>query len=479
MTISDTIQIQVSHPTGHYPIYVGYGLLGYLREFVGAEMSFVVITDSHVGPLYAHHMPDALAVLTLTAGESHKTLRTAGRLYSQLLAAGLDRSGAIVALGGGVVNDLAGFVAATYLRGVRFIPCPTSLVAMVDASIGGKTGVDLPIGKNLVGAFKQPELVLADVDTLNTLPEEEYAAGMAEIVKHGLIGDESILHRLETGDWGLVSEDWGLKDRDRLLTRQTLMERIHGLIVDAIRVKQAVVQEDPLEQGRRAVLNLGHTFAHAMEQVSGYQVRHGFAVAMGLVAATRVSAEMQLCPPALVERVENLLARLSLPTRIPGNLAPDDLLAAMQVDKKRERGRLRFVLLRDVGDVLITSDVPPDLVRNALTALATGAPVAAPPSSPGPTSFTQLSRRIALALRQAPGRYGLTLDDEGWVPLTDLLAAMQRRRDVWQNLTDNELQHLLATTDKQRFEIKDGRIRLPHSDSPTEEQPEEPDEPLE
>lgn len=385
MAISDTLQIQISHPTGHYPIYVGHGLLGFLPEFIGAETPFVVITDSHVGPLYARHMPGALAILTIPAGESHKTLDTAIQLYGELLKAGLDRAGAIVALGGGVVSDMAGFVAATYLRGVRFVPCPTSLVAMVDASVGGKTGVDLPIGKNLVGAFKQPEVVLADVDTLNTLPEVEFAAGMAEVIKHGLIGDESILRRLESGDWGLgVSDDWGLKDRDRLLTHQTLLDRLHILIIDAIQVKQVVVQEDPLEQGRRAVLNLGHTFAHAIEQVSGYQVRHGLAVAMGLVAAAQLSADMGFCPVSLVTRLETILARLSLPTRIPSNLALDGLLAAMRVDKKRARGQLRFVLLRAVGDVFVTADVPLEQVRQTTAALLTGAPLSASrPATPG------------------------------------------------------------------------------------------------
>lgn len=379
MAISDTLQIQISHPTGHYPIYVGHGLLGFLSEFIGAATPFVIITDSHVGPLYARHIAGALAVLTIPAGESHKTLETAIRLYGDLLKAGLDRTGAIVALGGGVVSDVAGFVAATYLRGVHFVPCPTSLVAMVDASVGGKTGVDLPIGKNLVGAFKQPGVVLADVDTLNTLPEEEFAAGMAEVVKHGLIGDESILKRLETGDWGLgASDDWGLKDRDRLLTRQTLLDRLHVLIIDAIQVKQAVVQEDPLEQGRRAVLNLGHTFAHAIEQVSGYQVRHGFAVAMGLVAAAQLSADLGLCAPGLVTRIEQVLTRLSLPTRIPSNLAVDGLLAAMRVDKKRARGQLRLVLLRGVGDVFITADVPPEQLRQTTAELTTGPALSTP-----------------------------------------------------------------------------------------------------
>jgi 3-dehydroquinate synthase len=271
-------------------------------------------------------------------------------IYEKLLASGLDRQGTIVALGGGVVGDVAGFAAATYMRGVDLVQCPTSLLAMVDASIGGKTGVDLPQGKNLVGAFKQPRIVLADVGVLGTLPRAEFAAGMAEVVKAGLIGDPMLWEALENGRWD--GEFWEQED-------------MQSLVVQAVRVKRDVVEEDPFERGRRAVLNLGHTFGHAIEQVSNYEIRHGEAVAIGLVAAARLSASLGHCSPTLGERIEALLARLKLPTRIAG-LEAEALLVAMSSDKKKAGGRLRFVLLRGVGDVFISGDVPDAAVLSTL-----------------------------------------------------------------------------------------------------------------
>lgn len=453
--IRTSTQIQVSHPTGHYPIYVGQGLLTFLQEFLTTDAPFVVITDSQVGPLYGGRLEGALAVLTFPAGEASKNLRTVRQLYSQLLAIGLDRRGIIVALGGGVVGDVAGFVAATYLRGVPLVQCPTTLLAMVDASLGGKTGVDLPEGKNLVGAFKQPELVLADLDVLSTLPEDEYAGGLAEVVKHGLIGNASLVSRLESGSWALESEDYGLRDRDRLLTQQTRQADLQSLIVDAIRVKQAVVQEDPWEQNRRAVLNLGHTFAHAIEGASGYRIRHGQAVAMGLTAAAHLSNRLAYCPPELPERIERLLARLNLPTRIPANLTPEMLLRAMQHDKKRESGRLRFILLRGPGDVFIASGIATEAVLAVLADLTTDPPL---PPRPGHT-LQALSRRLTTMLSRQPEQFGLTLDDEGWTPVEALLQALHSWRDEWRSLSELDLEQALASAAKPRYEMRDGRIR--------------------
>ena len=302
----------VTHPSGRYEVVVGRGVLSHLREVAELEDAPVaVVTDSNVGPLYAREVGAASTVVTMPAGEEHKTLETVRSIYNQLLAAGLDRTGAVVALGGGVVGDVAGFVAATYMRGVRLVQCPTTLLAMVDASVGGKTGVDLPLGKNLVGAFKQPEAVLADVGTLGTLPPAEFAAGMAEVVKHGLLAGGSLLQRLERQAWR---------------TAPTEAAALQRLIAEAIRVKRDVVEEDPFEEGVRATLNLGHTFAHAIEQVSGYSVRHGEAVAIGLVAAAHLSATLGYCDPGLQERIERMLSHLGLPTRIPAELVPSDLL---------------------------------------------------------------------------------------------------------------------------------------------------------
>ena len=358
--------LPVRHPGGGYSVTVGEGLLAEALTLAGVDGPVAVITDSEVGPRHAAALqkpaladkPGFYTVLTMPAGERHKTLDTARDLYDDLLAAGIDRTATIIALGGGVVGDVAGFVAATYLRGVAFVLCPTSLLAMVDASIGGKTGVDLPQGKNLVGAFKQPRAVLADVGTLATLPAAEFTSGLAEVAKHGLIADPLLWQRL-------MMEEWHFDPRE-LATDRLRRADLQSLLVRAIDVKRDVVEEDPFEHGRRAVLNLGHTFGHAVEQVSGYAVRHGDAVAMGLAAATRLSAVLEECSPSLPKVVEMVLARLGLPTHIPPALDPAALFAAMSTDKKRAAGRLRFVLIRDIGDVFVRGDVPREMVLEVL-----------------------------------------------------------------------------------------------------------------
>jgi 3-dehydroquinate synthase len=344
-------KLYVRYPGGSYEVQVGSGLLAEVAEMVGSGPA-AVISDENVAPLFAAQC-GVEPVLTIPAGEAHKRLETVRSLYDQLLEAKLERSGTIVALGGGVVGDVAGFVAATYLRGVRLVHCPTTLLAMVDASLGGKTGVDLPQGKNLVGAFKQPEAVVADVLALGTLPLAEVAAGMAEVVKHGLLSGPELLDELAAPAW-LPPPPPTLRQR---------------LVARAIAVKRDVVEEDPYEQGRRATLNLGHTFAHAVEQVSNYQVRHGEAVAIGLVAAAHLSAALGYAPPALQEEIERLLRRLTLPVRIPAGLPPEALLAAMGRDKKRAAGRLRFVLIAGPGDVFVAGDVPEPQVLDTLRAL--------------------------------------------------------------------------------------------------------------
>lgn len=354
-------RITISHPSGQYEVVVGYDLLPGLRERAGLAGPVAVVVDERVWALYYDRFGDGGEAgvdcwIKVPVGEQHKTLGTVGMIYEGLLAGGIDRQGTVVALGGGVVGDMAGFAAATYMRGVEFVQCPTTLLAMVDASVGGKTGVDLPQGKNLVGAFKQPRMVLADVGTLATLPREEFAAGMAEVVKHGLIGDPDLWAQLEDGHWN--GEDGDARTHPDL----------QGLVAQAIRVKRDVVEEDPFERGRRAVLNLGHTFGHAIEQVSGYTIRHGEGVAMGLVAAARLSADLGHCGLGLVERIEGLLTRLGLPTRIPG-LEAAALLRAMGSDKKKMGGRLRFVLLRDVGEVFVSGEVEEEAVLGVLEEL--------------------------------------------------------------------------------------------------------------
>jgi 3-dehydroquinate synthase len=333
-------------------------LLPELKELAGVYGSIALITDSNVFPLHAHRCGHVDVYSTMKAGEQHKRLQTVETIYHELLGAGFDRSGAIVALGGGVVGDVAGFVAATYMRGVKLIQCPTSLLAMVDASVGGKTGVDLPEGKNLVGVFKQPAAVLADLSTLETLPDVELRSGLAEVVKHGIIGSPEILEMLE----GVAGASSG-----RLLSSKQELAR---LVTMAIRVKRDIVQEDPFETGRRAVLNLGHTFAHAIERVSHYAVRHGQAVAMGLVAAAHLSNALGHGSDRLLTRIEDLLSKLDLPTRIPRDLPPAQLMAAMGSDKKKSAGKLHFVLARAVGDVFVTSAVTESEILGTLVAVS-------------------------------------------------------------------------------------------------------------
>jgi 3-dehydroquinate synthase len=311
-------------PDGAYSIQIEAGIRHRISEFVG-KRRVTIISNITVAPLYGETMRDALpdsTLITMPDGEQYKTLATVAGFYSELVRAGLDRGGVIIALGGGVVGDTAGFAAATYMRGVRFIQVPTSLLAMVDSSVGGKVGVDLPEGKNLVGAFKQPDSVLIDPEVLTTLPPKEWRCGMAEAIKHGLLADHGLL------DPNIYHPD-----------------KAADLVARAVQVKVDVVQRDPYEAGERAHLNLGHTFAHAIEQVSGYAWAHGEAVAVGLAAAARLSHKLGLCGEDIPTLVEDLLTETGLPTRM-GDLSSDALWAAMQTDKKWVTGKSRFVLLR-------------------------------------------------------------------------------------------------------------------------------------
>ncbi len=357
----EPIILPITHPTGAYDVIVGADLHHNVRKLANIKGAIVLITDSNVGPLYADAFGDVDCLITMPAGEENKTLATVNKMYAQMVAAGIDRKSTVVALGGGVVGDVAGFVAASYMRGIDFVQCPTSLLAMVDASVGGKTGVDLPEGKNLVGAFKQPTTVLADVTTLLTLSKEEFASGMAEVIKHGLLGDPDLFARLENRDWRLSN----FQD-DR-----SLIPDLQSLIAQAIQVKQDVVIEDPFEHGRRATLNLGHTFGHAIEQISGYDVRHGEGVAMGIVAATHLSHKLGECPADLQPRVEAALRKANLPTRIPAQYDPELIYDMMWRDKKKAGKILNLILIHEVGDVFIRGGVADTAVLETISALQT------------------------------------------------------------------------------------------------------------
>ena len=258
-----------------------------------------------------------------------------------------------------MISELAGFVAATYMRGVDCVQCPTSLLSMVDASIGGKAGVDLPEGQNLIGAFKQPKAVIADVATLQSLPSREFASGMAEVIKHSLIADPGMLEHVEQGRWRHATAD-----------PLPSLTDLQALVARAIQVKIRIVQEDPFDEGPRQVLNLGHTFAHSIEQASGYSVRHGEAVAIGLVAAARLSARLGLCDIAVADRIETVVADTGLPIRIPNLADLRQMIDIMGRDKKRTDQRMRLVLLRDIGDVFVADDVDEVQVRRTLADLA-------------------------------------------------------------------------------------------------------------
>lgn len=303
------------------------------------EGPLALVSDDNVAPLYAQRALDSLNAagcrarsVVIPAGEAHKTVDTITRLWEGFLEAGLERGSTVLALGGGVVGDLAGFAAATYLRGVRWVVAPTSLLAMVDASLGGKTGADLPQGKNLVGAFHPPSLVLADPLTLSTLPEDELRNGLAEVVKHGVLADPALFELCAQG-WEALQGNW-----DEIVRR-------------AMAVKIRVIQEDPYEKGRRATLNLGHTLGHAIELVSGFQLKHGQAVAIGMLAAARLAEELGIGEAGLSQDIAVTLEGLDLPTEVPPGLDREKVLAAMGRDKKRASGKARFVLPVRVGEV--------------------------------------------------------------------------------------------------------------------------------
>ncbi|MGB3717444.1 MAG: 3-dehydroquinate synthase [Candidatus Promineifilaceae bacterium] len=359
-----TSRIPVQHPIGAYEVVIGKNLLTSLSQVVGLQSPCAVVTDNNVAAHYVNNLGDLdrLTTIITPPGEENKTLETLRLIYDQLLEAGMDRRGTLITLGGGVVGDMGGFAAATYMRGIKLVQCPTSLLAMVDASVGGKTGVDLPQGKNLVGSFKQPEAVIADLDTLKTLPGSELLSGMAEVVKGAIIASPDLL--------GYVRDLAPTIAPSALNADSALpLADLHTIIVEAVMIKRDIVETDPFERDRRRLLNLGHTFAHAIEQVSGYTVRHGEAVSIGLVASSMLSARLGYCDKDISMRIGDVLKQLRLPIHIPSKLSPEQLLQAMRSDKKVESSQLRFVLIRDIGDVYVESQVPESAVMEVLDGL--------------------------------------------------------------------------------------------------------------
>ncbi|MGC8874372.1 MAG: 3-dehydroquinate synthase [Chloroflexia bacterium] len=362
--VSELVQeehIEVRHPGGGYSVHIGCGFLSEVGRFlqeacVPESTTVAVVSNPTVARLYADRVQSSLRaagfrpfLCTIPDGEAYKTLQTVSSLYREFLYQGLERSGAVVALGGGVVGDVAGFAAATYLRGVPVIQVPTTLLAMVDAAVGGKTGVNLDEGKNLVGAFHHPSGVVIDPEVLATLPPEELRSGVAEAIKHAVIADPALFALLERGP----AEVWFSP----------------ATVARALRIKVAVVEQDPQEQHTRVILNLGHTVGHALERRSGYALRHGDAVGLGMLAAARLAVALGLAEPDLVARLEQSLQAWGLPIRF--RLSVDEALRQLLLrDKKRRGGRLRWVLPTAIGSVTVREDVPPALVRAVLEEIA-------------------------------------------------------------------------------------------------------------
>jgi 3-dehydroquinate synthase len=352
--MSDRVRnVRVQLAQRSYDISIGQGLMDaagiFLRERSRSTHA-AIITDEHVARLYARRFVASLEqaafradVLTVSAGEPSKSIQAAATLWAQLLDRSTDRASIVVALGGGVVGDLAGFVAATFARGVSYFHVPTTLLAQVDSSVGGKVGVNLPGAKNIVGAFWQPLGVLIDPTVLETLAEREYRAGLAEVVKYGVILDADFFAYLESHAEGLVRRDAGI---------------LGQVISRCCQLKSDVVGQDEREEsGLRSVLNYGHTFCHALEAATGYQeLLHGEAVAMGMLCASRLAERLGRVSTEVTRRQHDLLDRLGLPTRTP-ELPSARLLELMHHDKKAERGRLRFVLPARIGHVELVSDV--------------------------------------------------------------------------------------------------------------------------
>ncbi len=354
-------KVRVDLPENGYDILIGEHLerdcTGFL-ENSGFSSRVLVITDTNVGKIYADKLEEIIektgrqaSVYTVQAGETSKSLETAEKVYTKAIEAGLDRKSAIIALGGGVVGDLAGFAAATYMRGVPFLQIPTSLLAQVDSSVGGKVAVNHQLGKNLIGAFYQPKQVFIDLDCLSTLPRRELSTGLGEVVKYGVISDESFFSYLE-------------ENSDAVMSLQ--LPVLEHLVLRSCEIKARVVTEDEKEAGLRAILNFGHTMGHAIEKETRYvRYNHGEAVAIGMMGAAYLSREMGLIGDGEISRLEQLLNKFSLPSTAEG-CTEDGMYAAIFHDKKAVDGKVKWILMEGIGRVRAVSDVPEAAVRKCM-----------------------------------------------------------------------------------------------------------------
>ena len=364
--ICTELEIQVG--VHNYPVLVDAGLLGrlgnYTRKYLPRERC-AIISDSNVAPLLADRVRKSLAsaglqptLMTIPAGEKSKTLGQAGAICDQMITAGLDRQSFVIGLGGGLIGDISGFVAAIYHRGIPHVQIPTTLLAMVDSSIGGKTGVNTPHGKNLLGAVHHPSLVIDDLDVLKTLPNREFNQGFAEIIKHAVIADAKMLQALK------LMRASGLRHASETHALQSLIKR-------NIQIKSKIVAKDERDEtGERAVLNFGHTGGHAIERAGEYRkFLHGEALSLGIVAACAISIKKAGLPPDQRDAVVELLQRFKLPTRLPPNFPREKIFNALKFDKKFEGGKVRFVVTPRIGSAYVTEDVTFDDIREAVETL--------------------------------------------------------------------------------------------------------------
>ena len=349
--------VNVNLGENSYKIFIGEKIFDEAEKFISQSnfTKILIVTDKNVlkncAESFTKNLHGDFEIFAIDAGETSKTLHEAEKIYTKAIEFGLDRKSLIIALGGGVVGDLAGFVAATYLRGVPFIQIPTSLLAQVDSSVGGKTAVNHALGKNLIGAFYQPKAVFIDLETLQTLPEREIKSGLGEVVKYGIISDESFFAYLEN-------------NAEKILNRDA--EVMAKIVKRSCEIKAEVVGSDEREAGLRRILNFGHTLAHAIEEETHYEkYRHGEAVAVGMLGAAYISEQLGKISAAEVNRLKNLLERLNLMTHCEG-CDVDKMYSATFRDKKVLNGKINWVLMKKFGEVEITSDVPENIVKNAL-----------------------------------------------------------------------------------------------------------------
>lgn len=361
--MSELYKVVLRSRTSSYPIYVGRGTIKHLARLMresGIRGKCAIVTNRIVGELYASYVRDLLIkggfdshVIVVPDGEACKTFDVVLRLYDELISMGFDRSSAIIALGGGSVGDVAGFVAATYMRGINYVQVPTTLLAQVDAAIGGKAAVNHPKGKNLIGVFYQPQLVLIDVDFLKTHDVRDLRSGLAEVVKYGVVLDR---------------EFFDYVDRNSVRLLDVGSEELLYAIRRSCELKASVVEKDEFDrEGIRALLNYGHTIGHALEVLSNYELRHGEAVAIGMYYEAKVSVAMGLAREYVVDSIGGLLSKLGLPThvKLEGSNV-DELIKLMRRDKKAVGGKIAMVLLRDLGSGVLVRDVPEELVREVL-----------------------------------------------------------------------------------------------------------------